>query len=686
MKPIAHTKDGRPIIGPQDGPQRKAFVSPADITFMGGPGGGGKSIWIVLRIAKWVHVKDYRAVIFRRDYNDVVGEGGLWDIAEAIYPALGGVGVKGNTEWMFPSGAKIKLTHLHNELTKFRHQGLAYTGIGFDELPQFSYGQFWYLAGTRNRNYGECKVKPFVLGTGNADADSWCAEFFRWWWNPETGYAIPERDGKIRHFHRDDATDEIIWVDKNWRHPETGDPPKSLAYFNAALETNKLMPNLAQYRSMVNSSDRVTRERIGKGNWLISWSGGLFDPSWFQIVDDIPEGIRLIRYWDLAATEYKSDKERIEKEANPDYTAGVKGGVHDGIFYIVDVIAFRKSPGQSEAIIRDTAEADGHEVDISSEEEKGSSGKWTSEYLRQVLKGYNYFSDPVQGQKEERASKWAAKAEFGRVRLLRGEWNKEFLKQAGSFPRAKRDIIDATSGIYKLAVGPMVVLTYYNPRLHLDNFRKEKKDFDGLNYKAYDVFVSMWMDSFGGVWIGYYLWNYEKMKLKIYNESYIENPTPEILYSEITEKAVVQITEAKNYLSVRKIFCNTEMMKPEKSDISSVLRKVKIRITEATLYDETSSIFRVNKMFAEGDIINHEENQETDRHLRSWGYKNNRPDVGYCMARCLLQVESQLKGTVLKKEFKLLPHYSPKREQVRDKLKTRKLQKKVEKNQYDYLV
>lgn len=43
----------------------------------------------------------------------------------------------------------------------------------------------------------------------NPDADSWVADFIKWWITPETGYPIPERSGVIRYMVR--LNDEIIW-------------------------------------------------------------------------------------------------------------------------------------------------------------------------------------------------------------------------------------------------------------------------------------------------------------------------------------------------------------------------------------------------------------------------------------------------------------------------------------------
>lgn len=57
--------------------------------------------------------------------------------------------------------------------------------------------------------------------------------------------------------------------------------------------------------------DRVTREQLMNANWYASVKGQLFDESDFHLISHsdflkIPV-IRIIRYWDLAATEVLND-------------------------------------------------------------------------------------------------------------------------------------------------------------------------------------------------------------------------------------------------------------------------------------------------------------------------------------------------------------------------------------------
>ena len=71
--------------------------------------------------------------------------------------------------------------------------------------------------------------------------------------------------------------------------------------------------------------DRVTREQLMNGNWHASVKCQLFDESDFHLISyneymKIPI-VRVIRYWDLAATEVLNDDKL--KCSDPDFTAGV---------------------------------------------------------------------------------------------------------------------------------------------------------------------------------------------------------------------------------------------------------------------------------------------------------------------------------------------------------------------------
>lgn len=70
------------LLGPQAGPQTMFMASEADIIVYGGAAGGGKTYALLLEALRHKDVKGFGAVIFRRNYNQITAEGGLWDASQ----------------------------------------------------------------------------------------------------------------------------------------------------------------------------------------------------------------------------------------------------------------------------------------------------------------------------------------------------------------------------------------------------------------------------------------------------------------------------------------------------------------------------------------------------------------------------------------------------------------------------
>ena len=438
--------------------------SPADIVIYGGHAGGGKSFGLLLEPLRHVNTEGFGAVIFRRKMTQVTNEGGLWDEAIGMYPRLKGVPRGGSQlDFTFPNSVRIGFAHLLLEDTIFDWHSGQICMLGFDELTQFSKKQFFYML-TRNRSV--CGVKPYVRATCNPDADSWVAEFIAWWWDPETGYAIPERSGKLRWMVKID--EDIHWFDsqaqaRKWvKASDIPDDikPKSVTFIESRLEDNPaLLAKDPGYKANLYAQDRVTRERLLAGNWKIRATGGnLFNRADFEIVDDYPrDWVRAVRYWDFAGTEAKKSRSKnkiLEHLTNdPDYTCGLLAVLDRyGTIFFVDLQRGQMSSGKVERLVKQTAIGDGKKVHICLEQEPGSSGKFViHHYRKKVLMGYTLKSDKVSGSKLTRAEPYEAYAEAGNVKLVRGPWNEAFLNEHDAFitPGVHDDTVDVGSGSFK---------------------------------------------------------------------------------------------------------------------------------------------------------------------------------------------------------------------------------------------
>ncbi len=431
-------------IAAQEGPQTQFLSSEADIVIFGGAAFGGKTFSLLMEGGRHIDNPAFTFTIFRRSIPQITNQGALWDESFEIYPRLGAFPSVGSHSWSFPSGAEGKFAHLQEEKTIYDYDGSQIPLIMFDQLEQFSEKQFFYML---SRNRSGCGVKPYVRGSANPPKQRghWLRALVDWWIG-EDGFPIKERCGVVRYFTRQD--NKVIWVDEDWRD-ENGAKPKSFTFIAAKYSDNKI--GLAKdpgYVSNLNAQDRVDKQRLKDGNWNAVEEGVMFQREDFKIIDRLPPGIKLMRYWDRAATEV------TEKNKDPDWTAGALCGEHEGALIIAHVEHFQESPLGNEQRIAGCAEIDGDDVPIYLEEEGGSAGKDViSYYQRNVLRGYIVTGDRPTGDKRLRAKPWCALSQNGNVFLVRGSWNHAFLSEIETFPNGKRDQVDAVSGAYKFLLG-----------------------------------------------------------------------------------------------------------------------------------------------------------------------------------------------------------------------------------------
>lgn len=439
------------IIRPQPGPQEMFLSTPVDIAFYGGAAGGGKTYALLMECLRHINNKHFGATIFRRNSNQIKNEGGLWDNAKQMYMPIGGIPLENPRPTIrFKSGAKITFAHLQYENDKFGYQGAQIPLIGFDEITHFTASQFWYML---SRNRSTCGVRPYIRGTTNPDADSWVAKFIQWYWDPETGYAIPERSGKIRYFTR--MGDDIIWGDNPddvvKQSPDIiPEQVKSFTFIASKLSDNKiLMEKDPGYLGALRAQGTVERERLENGNWLIRPSAGLyFKRSQVQIVNAIPHNvIEWVRSWDLAAT--------VPSTANPDpdATAGVlMGRLDNGMFIVADVQRAQVTANEVRKLTRNIATIDRASykyVRVTVPQDPGQAGKDQAASYIKYLAGFNVSTIRPSGNKTTRAEPFSAQWQAGNVLVLAGPWNEKYFSELEAFPEsAHDDMVDASSDAF----------------------------------------------------------------------------------------------------------------------------------------------------------------------------------------------------------------------------------------------
>lgn len=231
----------------------------------GGAAGPGKSFALILAALQYAHVPGYSAVLFRRTYPQLAGEGGLIPKAHAILAGTDAVWNQQERVYRFPSGATLAFRHLQYEHTKYDHDGLEYQFIGFDELTHFTQGQYLFLFSRLRRS----KAIPVPLRARSTT-------------NP----------GGPGH----------AWVKARFVDPDTRLP--QCAYLPATLDDNPSLDREA-YRRQLAKLDPVERAQKLRGDWDVVADGVLFGDHHFKRYDTPPEalaedpGAYVITSWDL---------------------------------------------------------------------------------------------------------------------------------------------------------------------------------------------------------------------------------------------------------------------------------------------------------------------------------------------------------------------------------------------------
>lgn len=313
-------------IRPQPGAQEQFLASPADIVIYGGAAGGGKSFALLLEpLRHATTVKDFYAVIFRRNAVQLRYPGGLWDGSLSLYSMLGGEPREQPMEWSWKNAGKVKFWHLDDVNSVQDWQGAQVALIEFDELTHFEESQFFYML---SRNRSTCGVRPYIRATCNPDPDSWVAKLIAWWIDQKTGLPIPERAGVLRWFVR--INDQLHWADTAEaliaKHgPDTR--PKSLTFVPAKLEDNQILKERdPEYEANLRALPEVEQQRLLGGNWKIRRHKGIIERDWLQLWPRdraLPAFDFIVLSLDTAFTERTRDK----KTGDADYSAAVALGL-----------------------------------------------------------------------------------------------------------------------------------------------------------------------------------------------------------------------------------------------------------------------------------------------------------------------------------------------------------------------
>jgi hypothetical protein len=101
-----------------------------DLAYYGGSAGSGKSFILLLEVLRHIDDPHFRGVIFRRLTSDITKPGGLWEEAKDLWGPFGCEFKEVTLTAIFPSGARIKFSHMEREDDKKSWQGSQLTFVG----------------------------------------------------------------------------------------------------------------------------------------------------------------------------------------------------------------------------------------------------------------------------------------------------------------------------------------------------------------------------------------------------------------------------------------------------------------------------------------------------------------------------------------------------------------------------
>lgn len=279
-----------------------------------------------------------------------------------------------------------------------------------------------------------------------------------WEWYKDDLYTRLEPDGAIvltmTRWHEDDLAGRLMLEAQNggeqWEvlnlpalaeegDPLNREPGQALCperYDVADLEAIKLVLGIRSFTALYQGRPQPAE-------------GVMFKREWFKTVSKAPDGLRWMRYWDLAAS----------TKTTADYTASAEVALaEDGTLYVRNMIRGRwEWPDAKKIIVSTMLSGNGTQHGI----EEAMHGLAAVQELRRdrtlanvVLRGIRVDKDKV-----SRALSWAARAEAGKVRLVEGSWVAGFLDEICAFPQGSHDDqVDTVSGGNQMLSGRQIMM------------------------------------------------------------------------------------------------------------------------------------------------------------------------------------------------------------------------------------
>jgi hypothetical protein len=192
---------GRGLVCPYTGrllsPQQMVLESEADETLFGGAPGGAKS-YLVLGLAATQHLN---SVVFRREYTQFRGEGGLFAKLREMIGLRGGVRESPMSGWT-DEGRFVEFGAVKTQSDLAKWMGRPHDLKAFDELPEIPESFYRFLVGWMRTDVVGQRVR--AIGTGNPPVTQdamWVNRYWGPWLDPK--HPRPAVPGELRWYFVD---------------------------------------------------------------------------------------------------------------------------------------------------------------------------------------------------------------------------------------------------------------------------------------------------------------------------------------------------------------------------------------------------------------------------------------------------------------------------------------------------
>src|SRR5262245_3541576 len=271
-------------------PQEQAYHSEADELFYGGSAGGGKSD-LLLGLAGTTH---RQSVILRREFPRLRA---LSERSREIYKARGGSHAKDSYNeqthiWRLVSGRMVEFQACQYEKDKETQRGRPRDLYGWDEVTEFTEGQFRFINGWNRSTVPGQRCR--VVATGNPPTSAEGEWVIRYWapWLDEH-HPSPARPGELRWFARVKDRDlevpdrrpfvlkggELVYdFDPAAHKPADIIQPRSRTFIPARLSDNPILA-ATNYGAVLQGMPEPLRSQMLYGDFSI----GAMDNPW-QII------------------------------------------------------------------------------------------------------------------------------------------------------------------------------------------------------------------------------------------------------------------------------------------------------------------------------------------------------------------------------------------------------------------